>query len=66
MPLSQILREILVCPKCNGPLELHEAQGEVRCLRCRLAYAIEGGIPNMLPGEARPLDSLALKGRRSP
>ena len=55
MALPQVLKEILVCPKCKGPLEFHEEEGEIRCLRCRLAYAIEDGIPNMLPGEARPL-----------
>ncbi len=49
------LKEILACPKCKGDLEFHEEKGEIRCLRCRLAYRIDDGIPVMLVDEARPL-----------
>lgn len=57
MPLAPELKEILACPKCKGSLEFHEERGEIRCLRCRLAYRIEEGIPVMLVEEARPLDA---------
>ena len=55
MALAPDLREILACPKCKGPLEFREEQGEILCRRCRLAYAIRDGIPVMLIEEARPL-----------
>jgi len=47
------LKEILACPKCKGDLEFREAEGEIRCLRCRLAYRIDDGIPVMLVDEAK-------------
>jgi uncharacterized protein len=47
------LREILACPKCKGDLEFREDEGEIRCLRCRLAYRIDDGIPVMLVDEAK-------------
>ncbi len=49
------LKEILACPKCKGDLEFREAEGEIRCLRCRLAFRIDDGIPVMLLDEARPI-----------
>lgn len=55
MALSPELKEILACPKCKGDLEFHEAEGEIRCLACRLAYRIDDGIPVMLIDEARPI-----------
>jgi len=54
-PLPAELKEILACPKCKGELEFREAEGEIRCLACRLAFRIEEGIPVMLLDEARPL-----------
>ncbi len=53
-PLPAELKEILACPKCKGELEFREEQGEIRCVRCRLAFRIEDGIPVMLVDEARP------------
>ncbi|MGB8930533.1 MAG: Trm112 family protein [Anaeromyxobacteraceae bacterium] len=55
MALSPDLKEILACPRCKGDLEFHEDRGEIDCLRCRLAYRIDDGIPVMLVDEARPL-----------
>ena len=49
------LKEILACPRCKGELEFREAESEIRCNACRLAYRIEDGIPVMLVEEARPL-----------
>ena len=51
--LAPELKEILACPKCKGPLAFREEQDEIRCERCRLAYAIREGIPVMLVDEAR-------------
>jgi len=55
MALAPELKEILACPKCKGDLEFHEEQGAIHCLRCRLSYRIDDGIPVMLVEEARPL-----------
>lgn len=54
MALSPELKEILACPKCKGDLEFREAEGEIRCHACRLAYRIEDDIPVMLVDEAKP------------
>jgi uncharacterized protein len=51
--LAPELKEILACPKCKGDLEFREAEGEIRCPRCRLAYRIDDGIPVMLVDEAK-------------
>jgi uncharacterized protein len=55
MTLDNRLLEILVCPKCKGPLEHREAESALDCRACRLRYAIRDGIPVMLIDEASPL-----------
>jgi uncharacterized protein YbaR (Trm112 family) len=56
MTLPPDLLEILVCPKCKGPLEHRTAPSEsLVCGACRLVYAVEDGIPIMLIDEAKPL-----------
>jgi len=55
MALAPELKEILACPKCKGDLRFLEERGEIHCLRCRLSYRIDDGIPVMLVEEARPL-----------
>lgn len=55
MALTKELKELLVCPKCKGPLAFHEEKGEIHCAACKLVYAIQDGIPIMLVDEARPL-----------
>ena len=53
MSLAPDLLEILVCPKCKGPLEHRTAPEEVLvCHACRLIYAVEDDIPIMLIDEA--------------
>jgi uncharacterized protein YbaR (Trm112 family) len=51
--LAPELKQILACPRCKGELEFREAQAEIRCPRCRLAYRIDDGIPVMLIDEAK-------------
>jgi uncharacterized protein YbaR (Trm112 family) len=51
--LAPELKDILACPRCKGGLEFREAEGEIRCLACRLAFRIDDGIPVMLLDEAR-------------
>jgi uncharacterized protein YbaR (Trm112 family) len=53
--LAPELKEILACPKCKGELEFREAESEIRCLACRLAFRIDDGIPVMLIEEAKPI-----------
>lgn len=55
MALSAELKEILVCPACKGPLEFREPRAEIVCHACRLVFAIEDDIPNMLLEDARRL-----------
>jgi uncharacterized protein YbaR (Trm112 family) len=55
VPLSPQLLEVLVCPKCRGPLEYRDAASELVCRACRLRYAVRDGIPIMLIDEATPL-----------
>ncbi|MBV2144992.1 Trm112 family protein [Falsochrobactrum sp. TDYN1] len=50
------LLELLVCPLTKGPLEYDAEHHELVSKKARLAYPIRGGIPIMLPSEARTLD----------
>ena len=49
------LLEILVCPVTKGALKYDAAAQELISKTARLAYPIRGGIPIMLPDEARQL-----------
>lgn len=51
------LLEILVCPVTHGPLEYDREAGELISKGAKLAYPIRGGVPIMLPEEARELES---------
>ena len=55
MALNEELLEILVCPKCKGPLHLNDSQSGLVCDKCRLIYEIRDDIPIMLVDEAKPL-----------
>lgn len=61
MTLDHRLIDLLVCPLCKGPLEmLRDADSrptELACRADRLAFPIRDGIPVMLEGEARALDT---------
>jgi len=49
------LLEILVCPVTKGQLSYDAEKQELISKNARLAYPIRGGIPIMLPDEAREL-----------
>jgi uncharacterized protein YbaR (Trm112 family) len=54
MSLAPDLLDILVCPKCKGPLEYRTRPPEaLACHACRLLYAVEDDIPIMLIDEAK-------------
>ena len=52
------LLELLICPLTRQPLSYDRAANELVSKKARLAYPIRGGIPIMLPEEARDLDAL--------
>jgi uncharacterized protein len=60
------LLEILACPDCKSPLRLDEAQLELVCTGCGLAYPIRDGIPVLLIDEARRPDQRPDKPSDSP
>lgn len=51
------LLEILICPLTRHPLTYDRAANELVSKRAQLAYPIRGGIPVMLPEEARDLET---------
>jgi len=54
MSLSPELLDMLVCPKCKGPLEHRRSpREELVCHTCRLIYAVDDDIPVMLIDEAK-------------
>lgn len=53
------LLEILICPLTRQPLAYDRTKNELVSKNARLAYQIRGGIPIMLPEEARDLDEPA-------
>jgi len=50
------LLEMLVCPLTRGPLVYNPDRNELISVKAGIAYPIRGGIPVMLPDEARPLE----------
>jgi uncharacterized protein YbaR (Trm112 family) len=49
------LLPILACPNCKSSLRLSEDEQQLICDSCRVAYAIEEGIPVLLPDSGKPL-----------
>jgi uncharacterized protein YbaR (Trm112 family) len=54
--LNPDLLAILRCPKCRGVLTERSAPESLVCTHCRLAYAVEDGIPNLLVDEAKQVE----------
>ena len=50
------LLEILVCPLTRAALEYDRDNQELISKVAKLAYPIRGGIPVMIPSEARELE----------
>lgn len=50
--LDPQLLEILVCPKCRGPLRLTEHPVALVCDACKLRYPVRDDIPILLIDEA--------------
>ena len=56
MPVNEKLMEIVVCPKCKGPLDYKSQENAFDCHACKLRYLVEDDIPNFLIDEAVKLD----------
>ncbi|MFM7141336.1 MAG: Trm112 family protein [Alphaproteobacteria bacterium] len=59
MPIDPELFEVLRCPKCRkegreGRLSATPADDALECAACRLRYAVQDGIPDMVVEEAKP------------
>lgn len=52
MVISQQLLDILVCPKCKGPVSMVEGGRALLCDSCQFKYPVRDGIPVMLVDEA--------------
>ncbi len=55
VPLDPKMLQLLVCPLTKQSLELDTERCELKSVSARLAYPIRGGIPILLPSEARAL-----------
>ena len=54
-PVPRDLIEVVACPKCKGKLTLKDDGTAFVCSQCRLAFAVDGGVPNFLIDEATPI-----------
>ena len=54
--LEPKMLELLVCPLTHGRLMLDVEKSELISAKAKLAYPVRGGIPIMLPSEAREMD----------
>jgi hypothetical protein len=50
---AQEFLELLACPKCHGALRGVDGPEGFACEGCKLFYALDDGLPNMLIDEAR-------------
>lgn len=49
-----VLRELLACPRCQGPL-VDAVQGTaLDCMACDVRYPVRDGIPVLLKDQAQP------------
>ena len=51
---EQSLLDLLACPKCHGGLARISQPEGFACEACRLFYAVDDGLPNMLIDDAKP------------
>lgn len=56
-PFDPHMLEALICPRTQSKLEYDADAQELVSRKAGLAYPIRNGIPIMLVGEARELDS---------
>lgn len=54
--LREAIKDILVCPVCQGTLSIGEATLDVRCACCQRAYPIQDGVLIFLQGQSEAQD----------
>ena len=54
--MDKKLLEILVCPKCKGPLAYDKSHRVLLCQKDKLAYPVKDGMPVLLLEEATPIE----------
>ncbi len=54
--MNNKLLQLLVCPRCHGPLMYDRNNKELVCESDLLAYPIRNGVPVLLEMDARRLD----------
>lgn len=52
---NQAVLNLLVCPKCRGPLVHRQAENTLNCQSCLLRFPIEDGIPVLMSDRAETL-----------
>ncbi|MEM1377217.1 MAG: Trm112 family protein [Pseudomonadota bacterium] len=60
--LDQKMVDLLVCPLTKQPLHYDELKSELVSRAASLAYPIRGGVPILLPSEARNLNDGTVPG----
>ena len=53
--MDTLMLELLVCPLTKKPLHYDPTANELVSEAAGLAYPVRGGVPILLPSEARPL-----------
>lgn len=51
--ISKSLLDMLICPPCQGSLELKPDGSALKCPTCKRLYPIRDGIPIMLVKDAK-------------
>lgn len=56
MSLAAEILSVVACPRCRGQLRLTKEEVLV-CLRCRVCYPVENGMPQLSHDDAMPLNT---------
>ena len=54
MSQQERLIDLLACPQCHGCLKRVAGPEGFVCEHCRLFFAVDEGLPNMLIDDAKP------------
>ena len=51
-----MLTDFLVCPVCKGTVYYDREKPSFVCIRCLLSFPIKNGVPDMIEGDASPIE----------
>lgn len=54
MTIPSVIREVLACPVCRGPLVDAEQGRSLDCEACDVRYPVRDGIPVLLRDQGTP------------